>query len=52
MACGRLAVNVKKQSLFAFFDEVTGDICYLVMNWEGNKSARLIDSKDIVVGSS
>lgn len=47
MECGRLSVNVNKQCLFAVLDENTNEICYLNMSWEGNKSLRLTEIKDI-----
>ncbi len=46
MSCGRLAVNVNKQCLFAVADVDAGEICYLNMSWEGNKSTRLMENKD------
>ncbi|XP_037032960.1 tRNA-splicing endonuclease subunit Sen34 [Bradysia coprophila] len=47
MSCGRLAVNVNKQCLFAVLDVDRDEICYLNMSWEGNKSARLMENKGI-----
>lgn len=46
MTCGRLAVNVNKLCLFAVLD--ANEICYLNMSWEGNKSTRLIENKEVV----
>lgn len=47
MSCGRLGVNVNKQCLFAILNVETDEICYLNMSWEGNKSTRLLENKDI-----
>lgn len=29
-------------------DGETNEICYLNMSWEGNKSTRLLENKDVV----
>lgn len=45
MSCGRLAVHVKKQCVFAVLDVEKNEICYLNMSWEGNKSPRVAENK-------